>query len=211
MYEQAVQRERILLYAGKAVSLRILLKDKEIYIFDTRLFATQVLTTSTRFLAAQAAWHIIPFQYRNKPSKRFHDVLAFMTSLRSDEVADAKIGVAGFCWGGNHVTHLAHDKDLIDAAYSAHPSGLKVPDDFETVRVPYCMAIGDVDFALTGKELSRACEALKRSGVETESLIIPGAVHGFAVRADPNDKKQIANADQAEDMAVRWLGKYLSS
>jgi dienelactone hydrolase len=153
---------------------------------------------------------------RNSPEKRFPGVLQFIDKLRASQEPDAKLGVVGFCWGGYGVTQLAHGglasngRTLIDAAYTAHPSELKVPEDIEEIKLPYSMIVGDVDFALSVEKAKQSAGILeKKAGVPSEVVIVPGARHGFAVRYDPENKVEIEMADQAEDQMVRWFANHL--
>lgn len=154
---------------------------------------------------------------RNSPEKRFPGVLEFIDKLRCSQEPDAKMGAVGFCWGGYGVAQLAHGglasngRTLIDAAYTAHPSGLKVPEHIVGIKLPYGMIVGDVDFALSVDEAKQSAEILeKKEGVPSEVVIVPDARHGFAVRYDPDNKSEIEMADQAEDQMVRWFAHHLN-
>lgn len=160
---------------------------------------------------------MVPFSIRNKPEKRYPGIRKFMDDLRCNEAANLKVGVVGFCWGAYGITHLAHGevaangKTIIDAAFTAHPSEIEVSRDIEPVKLPYSMAIGDVDFALPLKEVHKAAEILDaKKDVDTEVVIILNAKHGFAVRGNPDNEEEKDMADQAEDQLVRWFTKYLS-
>lgn len=48
-----------------------------------------------------------------------------------------------------------------------------------------------------------------KKDVESEVVVLPGAHHGFAVRGDPNNAKEMEQAAQAEDQCVRWFAKHL--
>lgn len=164
----------------------------------------------------KAAYVMVPFSIRNNPEKRYPGVLQFMDDLRCSEASDLKVGVAGFCWGAYGIAKLAHGglagngRTLIDAAFTAHPSEIKVPDHIEKIKLPYSMVIGDIDFALPLKDVHRVAEILEgKEDVDSEVVIIPNAKHGFAVRGDPNNKEEKEMADQAEDQVVKWFAKYV--
>ncbi|SPN96507.1 related to dienelactone hydrolase family protein [Cephalotrichum gorgonifer] len=168
------------------------------------------------WLFLRASLILVPFFFRNNVEKRYPGIRNFMDDLRCGEAADSKVGVVGFCWGGYGATQLAHGglarngKTLIDAAYTAHPSELKVPGDIERVKLPYSVVVGDVDFAMPLKEVQRSVEILEaKENVHSEVVIIPNAKHGFAVRGNPDDKLEKDMADQAEDQMVRWFARYL--
>ena len=114
------------------------------------------------------------------------------------------------------VTKLAYGdlakngKPLVDAVFTAHPSALQIPAMIENIKKPYSVSIGDKDMALSIKGVNQMQEILKtKKDVESEVIVIPGAMHGFAVRGDPEDKKEKEQADQAEDQLVRWFDKHL--
>ncbi|RKL36643.1 hypothetical protein BFJ72_g8192 [Fusarium proliferatum] len=164
----------------------------------------------------KAVFVMVPFTIRNKPQKRYPGIRQFMDDLRCNEAVDLKVGVVGFCWGAYGITHLAHGevaangKTIIDAAFTAHPSEIEVFKDIEPVKLPYSLAIGDVDFALPLKEVHKAAEILEaKRDIDTEVVVIPHAKHGFAVRGNPNNKEEKEMADQAEDQVVRWFTKHL--
>ncbi|KAH7376897.1 Alpha/Beta hydrolase protein [Plectosphaerella cucumerina] len=169
------------------------------------------------WLILKIVWTIVPFMMRNSPEKRFPGVLQFIDKLRCSQERESKLGVVGFCWGGYGVTQLAHGglarngRTLIDAAYTAHPSELKVPEHIVGIKLPYSMIVGDVDFALSLNDAKQSAEILeKNADVPSEIVIIPGAKHGFAVRYDPDNKAEIEMADQAEDQMVRWFAHHLN-
>lgn len=168
----------------------------------------------------------IPFLVRCRESVTKPRVFEFARALRTDpKTANLKIGAAGFCWGGLHAVKLAHNtpssrvhrygsesgevKPLVDAVYTAHPSGLKLPADVETVTIPLSIAIGDVDFVMKIAEVEKARDILGKKGDDHEVVVYPGGKHGFAVRGDPKDPKQKQLADQAKEQAVRWFSKWL--
>ncbi|MCJ1356762.1 MAG: hypothetical protein MMC33_006758 [Icmadophila ericetorum] len=157
----------------------------------------------------------IPFLYYNRLAVSKPKVFKFFHELRTNEAASLPVGAAGFCWGGKFVFLLCHDsekaangKSLIDAGFTAHPSNLAIPDDANLVTLPLSVSIGDVDIALPLKQVQQTKEILEKKDAEKfEVVILPGAVHGFAVRAKPGDEKGIEQGKQAEDQAVGWYTK----
>ena len=119
-------------------------------------------------------------------------------------------------WGGKLVFLLCHDaekaangKSLIDFGFTAHPSRLAIPDDANKVTLPLSVCVGDVDNQLPLKQLQQTKEILEKKGDDKfEVVIIPGAVHGFAVRAKPDDEKAVSQGKQAEEQAVSWFNKW---
>ncbi|KAH7074020.1 Alpha/Beta hydrolase protein [Paraphoma chrysanthemicola] len=167
-------------------------------------------------LIVQAAYYIVPFFIRNAAHKRYKLAVNFVSNIRAELPAGAKIGVAGFCWGAHATTRLARcdhisnaNQPLIDAAFTAHPSEVKV-DDFSGIKVPYSMIIGDIDFAMRIEDVKKVTDILSANiALVNEVVVVPGARHGFAVRANPNDPSEKEMADQAEDQLVKWFRVHL--
>ncbi|CAN8100510.1 unnamed protein product [Discula destructiva] len=166
-----------------------------------------------------------PFFYYNYPHKAFAACLRYTRDVRAAMPSDAKLGIAGFCWGGFQVTKLAAeplaeggDKALVDAVFTAHPSALKAPDDFvaaiETFKVPYSCAVADFDMMLDRKLAAQTEEAVKQklgSGAGTYEFVVwEGCHHGFAVRASYDDGSEGNKGyNGAAKQAVDWFNKYL--
>lgn len=170
---------------------------------------------------------MVPFAIRCRESVAKPRVFGFVRALRtSPDTANLKIGAAGFCWGGLYAIKLAQDtpssrvhrhgseaggvQPLIDAAFTAHPSMVKVPTDIVGVTVPLSIAVGDVDFVMKFPDVQKSKSILEKKSDDHEVVIYPGAKHGFAVRGDPKDPKQKEFADQAEEQAIAWFSKWLS-
>ena len=107
----------------------------------------------------------------------------------------------------------ANGKSLIDAGFTAHPSMLDVPTDIEAVKLPESISVGDVDFGLPMAGVKQIQEIFgKKNQTEEgryEIVVLEGAKHGFAVRGDPNVKKEMEQGIIAEDQAVNWFKKWL--
>ena len=135
-------------------------------------------------------------------------VEAFLVAIKRSVEGKLPVGVAGFCWGGQHVVRLAKqapDEELVEAVFTAHPSGLSVPRDFEDVRLPVAIAVGDKDNFLTPEDTRKIAELLQKNQVVHEIKLYEGAGHGFSVRIDRKNERQAAQATEAEAQAVTWF------
>ncbi|KAK6430860.1 hypothetical protein LTR95_012977, partial [Oleoguttula sp. CCFEE 5521] len=165
--------------------------------------------------------HMLPFFYSCREAVCKPRVRAFMHALRANEAANLPVGAAGFCWGGNHVTKLCWNdektedgKRLVDCGFIAHPSLLTYPDDIEKVTLPLSCAAAEHDQQMSAANAKSTEDILvaksaktKDQGVEHEFVMYPGAHHGFAVRADEEDKEEAARGKEAEAQAVAWFSK----
>jgi dienelactone hydrolase len=174
----------------------------------------------------------IPWKMKTEIPATHPGVLTFFQTLRKSEppfpTNNLKIGAAGFCWGGKHAFILAQDKpetrivrhqsqiestkdmQLLDCAFTAHPSYINLPDDVESLTLPMSVAVGDDDMALKGPkalEMKKILEAVE--GNKNEVIILPGAKHGFAVRSRPEEKYEMEMAAKAEIQAMEWFKRWL--
>lgn len=142
----------------------------------------------------------------------------FFRALRAS--TDLPIGAAGFCWGGFHVFRLASGKEktkdgkpLADAFYTAHPSMLTLPADAEAVTLPISVAHASEDSQLKEdkvKMIESAFAAKTKQGLNCELKAYSGAKHGFAIRGDRDNEKQLKDLIEAKDQAVTFFIKQLT-
>ena len=167
----------------------------------------------------------VPFMIRSGPTKGVPAALDFARKLKNDLPVGAKLGIAGFCWGGYISTELCKypiregsSERLIDAQFCAHPSALKAPDmvldAVSKFHVPYSVAIGDLDFVMAIETVEKTEAALREKVGRPEEndyeiRTYPGCRHGFAVRAMPENKVEQTAAEEAKVQAVEWFKKYL--
>ena len=164
------------------------------------------------FYLLQVIAAAIPFFLRNKDDAIKPRVWNFLTGVRDNpETSGLKVGVAGFCWGGKYTILLSHESDMIDVGFVAHPSNMKFPEEWDAVRKPLSMAIGDVDLGIN-IDMVKDIKALleKKEDFPCEVTIYPGARHGFALRANPMDDAQTKSAREAEEQALAWFRKWLA-
>ncbi|KAK0726121.1 Alpha/Beta hydrolase protein [Lasiosphaeris hirsuta] len=152
-------------------------------------------------------------------------IRAFLGAVRVAEPAGAKVGVAGFCWGGYHAVVLTHDvapnrlaggRPLVDCAFSAHPGLLSVPEDVRGVVRPLSVANGDDDEYMGRRKMALLQQVLegknREHGAEVHEVVVyPGARHGFANRADLDDPLHRECRDKSQDQAVRWFRKHFEA
>lgn len=180
---------------------------------------------SRLFSGLRTVYYFAPYLWANRPGVAMPRILSFLTSLRTS--TDDRIGVAGFCWGGKFAVLLCdsatystdNGKSLIDFAFVAHPSNLSLPTDIEKVTLPLRICQGSEDFVLNmdgvrqiegifaGKE-KQLDESQKGRFVIT---VVEGAKHGFAIRGNLGIEEEVKHGMVAEDDAVEWFQKWVSS
>jgi dienelactone hydrolase len=185
------------------------------------------------FIFLKALYYGIPWMLRCSPAKTEAGVIKYFQDLRTSpppfQTTDLKIGAAGFCWGGKHTVTLAKDEPnhrvvrhpsqtlsstsepLIDAAFVAHPTYIKVPDDIEAIKISISWSVGEEDLQMKGPDIKRVKDILEsKKDAKHEVQLIPGAKHGFATRTHPEDEEQMVAAERAEEQAVSWFSVHFS-
>jgi dienelactone hydrolase len=203
-------------------------------ILQTRVPLGGVFGQLRRISAAFAvAYYSVPFYLRiltwAAPQRAFSkNILPFARAVRADLPPGAKLGIVGFCWGGYGSTRICAEpavkggsERLVDVQFCGHPYNLKTPDIVvDAVRgfkVPFSMAIGDLDKFLSKGNVDKIEVALKEkvgSGkgdddYNYEVKVYKACKHGFVVRANPSNEVETAAAEDARAQAVAWLNKYL--
>jgi dienelactone hydrolase len=166
------------------------------------------------FWLFQVVMAAVPFLMYNGESVIKPRIVSFHEALRSDpETKSLKIGSAGFCWGGKYTILLSQEPNLIDVGFTAHPSKMKFPEDWDKVQKPLSIAIGDVDMGIKidmVNDIKPLLEGESKPKRQNEVVIYPGAKHGFAVRAPPTDEGQTKSGVEAMKQAIAWFEKWMA-
>ena len=171
--------------------------------------------------------YFVPFAISCRPAVTRPRVYNFLKALKQNEAKDLHIGTAGYCWGAQFVTKLCWDQDenktddgkrVTECGFVAHPSALTYPGDIEMILLPYSCAAAEIDPQMSAEAAKQTEDVLKSKtakvkdqGVEHEFVMYKGAFHGFAVRADEEDKEEAARGKKAEEQAVKWFSRWLTS
>jgi dienelactone hydrolase len=182
------------------------------------------------FNFVRAMTYAVPFFYNAFPSypscrKACNE---YARKVKAELPPGAKLGVAGFCWGGYHSLNLCAlpaveggSERLVDAQFCAHPSGLKAPDDIVNAVIKFKSAVAVAhakdDYALPTKKIEETEAILRQkagrgdgeNGFNYQIKIYEGVGHGFAVRAAPGNPKEADGADEAKAQAIAWFKKWL--
>jgi dienelactone hydrolase len=175
--------------------------------------------------------HAVPFMRKAKPNLRkecYEPCLAYARAVRAEMADDAKLGVAGFCWGGYQSVNLCKEtrtpggkEPLIDAQFCAHPSSLKLPNDIVeavmTFKTPVAVAHATNDMALKNEVVHNTEAQLREKtgdgkgagGFHWEIKYYEDVPHGFAVRARDGFEKEAVAADDAKAQAIEFFKRWL--
>jgi carboxymethylenebutenolidase len=130
-------------------------------------------------------------QAKLDPAKLRTDFLNSARWLKEQKVANGKLGVTGFCYGGGTTNFLATalGADLQAAApfYGAAPATDAVGKIKAALMIHYAENDARINEMWPGYE-----QALKSAGVRYEAHIYPGTQHGFHNDSTPRYKPEAA-------------------
>jgi carboxymethylenebutenolidase len=141
--------------------------------------------------------------------KMTEDFVAAALWLKSNPLCAGKIGVTGFCYGGNIANTLAVrlGADLAAAVpfYGAPPAAEDVPK----IQAAILAHHGELDTRLAGTWPAYD-SALTSANVPHDGYIYPNSVHGFNCDATP-ERYNKAAAALAWQRTTDWFKKYVSA
>lgn len=124
----------------------------------------------------------------------------------------AKIGVNGFCWGGNVAwMYAAHNpKITAGVAWYGRLTGETTPlqpqfpiDIAEKLTVPVLGLYGEKDEGIPLKDVEKMREAIEKGKSGSKIIVYPGAGHAFHADYRPSYNKKAAEEGWAE--ALKWF------
>ena len=144
---------------------------------------------------------------RINSQRMMEDFAAAAVWLKNRSDCTGRIGITGFCYGGNVSNAMAvrMGEDLAAAVpfYGSAPAASDVPK----IRAAILVHHGERDTRLAGGWPAYD-EALAAANVPHEGHIYADAVHGFHCDATPERYNKPA-ADQAWDRTIGWFNQYV--
>ncbi|UZJ53634.1 hypothetical protein CBS101457_002954 [Exobasidium rhododendri] len=121
-----------------------------------------------------------------------------------------KLAVLGFCWGGRQAILLANGQHSIRAIVANHPSYTEFPATFEAIQKPVLIQVGNDDSMFPFDQVKQVKDVLFGKKKDAKVVVYPGAVHGFSIRSDQNDKAEVQLKEEATLTAINFLTETLT-
>jgi len=119
-----------------------------------------------------------------------------------------KIGSVGYCFGAKYVARFGAKGKGIDVGCMAHPSFVDA-EEVKAMTAPLSIAAAETDQIFPAEKRRETEDILKESGKTYQISLYSGVVHGFAVRADLDDKQAKFAKEAAFLQHVQWFDEYL--
>ncbi|EIN04822.1 alpha/beta-hydrolase [Punctularia strigosozonata HHB-11173 SS5] len=123
---------------------------------------------------------LVPWYLRHKASKHLGHADEFIQALKTEHGLKT-LGAVGYCYGAPFCTRYNASGDA-QAIVLVHPSSLKAPDDFASLRAPVSFALAEEDHAFGPELAAQAKAALKDKPFDVEFVTYKGTAHGFGCR-----------------------------
>ncbi|KAG8666624.1 hypothetical protein FPOAC2_11740 [Fusarium poae] len=117
-----------------------------------------------------------------------------------------KIAAVGYCIGAKHL--IRHFKSGIDVGFIAHPSFVE-SDELASITGPLSIAAAELDDLFTVEKRHESESILSKSKQDFQINLFSGVHHGFAVKGDMSDERQLFAKDQAFGQAVAWFKRFI--
>lgn len=130
--------------------------------------------------------------------------------LNHDAVMGQKVGVVGFCMGGQLALLAATVSDRIGATvdfYGIHPS---VKPDFSKLSAPVLSLFGDQDEFVPLEAVEDMVAAIRHAGKPIDTQLYPGAGHAFFNDTRPEAYNEAAATD-AWGRTVAFFRQHLAA
>ncbi|KAM0344832.1 hypothetical protein ACHAPU_007214 [Fusarium lateritium] len=118
-----------------------------------------------------------------------------------------QIGAAGYCLGAKHL--VRHYKSGIRVGFIAHPSFVET-EELAAITGPLSIAAAELDDLFTTKKRHESEAILSESNKDFQINLFSGVHHGFAVKGNLSDDKQLFAKEQAFAQAVTWFKLYFT-
>jgi carboxymethylenebutenolidase len=143
---------------------------------------------------------------RMDSKKQVDDYIAAVAFLRKHPLANGRVGVVGFCWGGGMTNTLAVRVPDLDAAvpyYGAQPAAA----DVAKIHAPLLIHYGGLDERVNAGWPAFET-ALKAAGKTYNAYVYEGAQHAFNNDAD-GPRYHKPSADLAWQRTIDFLNRHL--
>lgn len=118
----------------------------------------------------------------------------------------SSVGLAGFCWGGKVVILTGNSqKGLVNAIVQLHPAP-PATSDYATMVTPIMILAAPTDQV---QNFTSLLESRKKHHVKVFVKIFKDVVHGWTVRYNESDPRQVYRANRAHGLMLKWFHKYL--
>ena len=143
-----------------------------------------------------------------EPDERNRRLNAVRTYALNIPAGSGRIGSVGFCWGGMASFAYAVDQPNLHAAVVYYGTSPADATDFEQIKAPVLGLYGEDDERVNAT-ISTAEKAMAGLGRSYESIIFPGAGHGFLRAQAEREGANLRAAEQGWMHTLTFFREHL--
>ncbi|MCO5582529.1 hypothetical protein L7F22_036427 [Adiantum nelumboides] len=149
---------------------------------------------------------VADWKKNHEPVHCVEGTISIVESLKIKGISS--VGAVGFCWGAKVVAELAK-QDHLRAAIFCHPSFVSV-EDIKDVRTPIAILAAETDRITPVDTIMQYKKALEsKKEVQSFVKIYSGTSHGWVIRYNVDDAREVERAEEAHEKMFEWLQLYL--
>ena len=114
---------------------------------------------------------------------------------RSGLVAEGKVGITGFCFGGTHSFNFACESRDVAAGAIYYATRLPSDEKLKRISAPLLLIYGDKDRSVSTERARELENTLNKMGKDAQLLIYPGCQHAFFNDQNPRSYRPEASKD----------------
>lgn len=153
-------------------------------------------------------WYFPGFLFRNPVTKNSERIERVVAEYRLAK-GIRKVAIQGYCWGGKIAVLLAQKPDAVDVICSAHPGGLSIPKDIDSIQRPVAFILPEKDMEIKAPQVQSIRDSLATKTFSSEVKHYPNMSHGFAVRGNEDDPEVSEQRLDAFRLAVKFFKNFL--
>jgi len=119
-----------------------------------------------------------------------------------------RLGAVGFCFGGPYVVRTLAAGKGVDVGFIAHPGAISKAE-FEAITKPLTIAAAETDSSFNATKRHDTEDILAAKNATYQINLYSGASHGFAIRVDMSNRRQVFAKESAFRQALSWFDTWL--
>jgi len=142
------------------------------------------------------------------PNERVRRLNAIRTYALGIPSGSGRLGAVGFCWGGGASFAYAMDQPALEAAVVYYGTSPAEVQDYARINAPVLGLYGGNDERVNAT-IHRATEEILGAGKAYESIVYPGAGHGFLRAQQGQDGANMRATEQAWPRTLAFFREHI--
>jgi len=142
------------------------------------------------------------------PQAEISNIIDGTVGYARDTLKVKRLGAVGFCFGGPYVVRQLAKGKGVDVGFIAHP-GAFTDAELGGITGPLAVAAAETDQSLAPARRHEVETLLAKNNATYQINLYSGVSHGFAIRVDMNNWRQVYGKEAAFNQALLWFNGWL--